>query len=235
MGSEAHQRNPDQPRVLRSNDPDGEVGSGAGQATTRDSTSRYCDECLIGALMSSPRVYLRAPKSLNTDPEPCPPSHISTIAPTPNRPPAQEHHYCPLISPSYARSSKGELTCEGHLIGQNDQPYSSSSVFLSSGSTMMNTESESDCDFERPRRILGRWTARSQSRSVSPKSTFIPNRSIPSLTHASRNEGFDVPHGHYKYRRPGEQSNQSSSAFGSWPSHLSTSRSTNDDKALGTI
>jgi hypothetical protein len=132
--------------------------------------------------------------------------------------------------------ARGELTCEGYLVGRNDQPCSSSSVFLSSDSTMMNTESESECDFERPHRIPGRWTARSQSRSVSPKSTFIPHRSIPSLIiHASRNEGFDVPHGHYKCRRPGEQNSQSSSAFGSWPSYLSTSRSTNGDKALGTI
>jgi hypothetical protein len=80
---------------------------------------------------------------------------------------------------------------------------------------MMNEESESECDFERPRRIPGRWTARSQSRSVSPKSTFIPNRAIPSLMRASPNERSHGPQRHYKSRRLGEQRDQSSSAFGS--------------------
>ena len=92
MGREAHQRNPDESRLLFSNKPNGEMGSGTGQASTRGCTSRYCHECLIKTLMSSPRVYLRPPIPLNQAPAqhsvethhcPMPQTPPNTRAPTP--------------------------------------------------------------------------------------------------------------------------------------------------------
>jgi hypothetical protein len=139
----------------------------------------------------------------------------STIAQTPNCPQAQEHHQRPPNLPSHALSRKGELTCQGYLTGHNDQPRWSSSAFLSSELTMMDEESESEGEVERPLRAWRRWRAIPLSRSVSPKTTYIPNRPIPSVTHARPDENPDGQHHQDTRSRPAERSIQSSSAFGS--------------------